>query len=98
MLLIITPKSFKFFSILGIDSDWLAKSPDTWEDEEGFRAANEFVNTVKVTNDVAERGVKLATDYATVLTKDDSVRSLLLQGVERCRKMYPDFLKSTLSC
>ena len=94
---LLTPKSFKFFSILGIDSDWLAKSPDTWEAEEGFRAANEFVNTVKVTNDVAERGVKLATDYATVLTKDDSVRSLLLQGVDRCRRMYPDFLKSTLS-
>ena len=55
------------------------------------------MNTVKVTNDVAERGVKLATDYATVLTKDDSVRSLLLQGVDRCRRMYPDFLKSTLS-
>ena len=94
---LLTPKSFKFFSILGIDSDWLAKSPGTWEAEEGFRAANEFVNTVKVTNDVAERGVKLATDYATVLTKDDSVRSLLLQGVDRCRRMYPDFLKSTLS-
>ena len=94
---LLTPKSFKFFSILGIDSDWLAKSPDTWEAEEGFKAANEFVNTVKVTNDVAERGVKLATYYATVLTKDDSVRSLLLQGVERCRRMYPDFLKSTLS-
>ena len=59
--------------------------------------ANEFVHTVKVTNDVAERGVKLASDYARILTKDDSIRAMLLQGVERCRRMYPNFLKTTLN-
>ena len=59
--------------------------------------AKQFVRTVKVTNDVAERGVKLAADYATILTKDDEIRDRLLQGVERCRRLFPDFKKQTLN-
>ena len=55
------------------------------------------MRTVKVTNDVAERGVKLAIDYATMLTKDDSLRAMILQGVEKSRRMYPDFRKKTLN-
>ena len=46
--------------------------------------------TVKVINDVAERGVKLIADYATILTTDDEMRSLLLHGVERNRKLFPN--------
>ena len=94
---LITAQSYKFFTILGMSSSWLAKSPEDWDNDEGFKDVKEFVHTVKVTNDVAERGVKLASDYATILTKDDSIRAQLLQGVERCRRQYPDFKKSTLS-
>ena len=53
---LITPHSFKFFTILGLDSGWLAKDPNNWEEEESFRVAKDFVKTVKVTNDVAEGG------------------------------------------
>ena len=94
---LITAQSYKFFTILGMDSSWLAKSPEDWDNDEGFKDVKEFVHTVKVTNDVAERGIKLASDYATILTKDDSIRAQLLQGVERCRRQYPDFKKSTLT-
>ena len=58
----------------------------------------EYVRTVKVTNDVAERGVKLISDYATILTTDDDMRALLLHGVERNRQVYPNFKKSVLNC
>ena len=94
---LITPQSFKFFNILGVDCEWLAQSPDKWDQYGSYQVAREFVMTVKVTNDVAERGVKLATDYATILTKDDTIRGMLLQGVERCRRMFPNFLKKTLN-
>ena len=52
---------------------------------------------MKVTNDVAERGVKMAQDYATMLTKDDSMRAMLLHGVESSRQIYTDFHKRTLN-
>ncbi|KAF0313314.1 hypothetical protein FJT64_016134 [Amphibalanus amphitrite] len=50
-----------------------------------------------VTNDVAERGVKLVTDYMEILTKDDTTREFLLQGVELHRRKFPDFQKNIAS-
>ena len=94
---LVTPTSFKFFSILGLGYSWLEMNPEKWEEEEEYIKAREFVRTVKVTNDVAERGVKLASDFATMLTKDDSVRAMLLQGVEKSRHMYPNFKKNILN-
>ena len=94
---LLTPESFKFFSILNLDDSWLAMDPDKWEQEESFRLAERFVKTVKVVNDVAERGVKLAEDYANLLTKDDELRSLVYQGVGRNRRMFPIFQKKVLN-
>ena len=95
---LVTPESYKFFDILGLDHEWLSKNPDKWEEDDSFTEAKTFVTTVKVVNDTAERGVKLAEDYATILTQDDAMRAMILQGVERNRAMYPDFMKSTLNC
>ena len=94
---LVTPQSYRFFRILGLDCPWLAMDPVKWEEEDSYMIAQDFVKTVKVTNDIAERGVKLARDYATLLTTDDSIRAELLQGVERCRRNFPDFAKKTLN-
>ena len=94
---LVTPSSFKFFSILGLGRQWLEVNPDKWKEDMDYRSAREFVKTVKVTNDVAERGVKMASDFATMLTKDDEMRAMLLQGVERSRQMYPNFKKRCLN-
>ena len=51
----------------------------------------------KTTNDLAERAIKTATDYSQILTKDESTRRRIIQGVEDCRRTYPDFKKSTLN-
>ena len=45
---------------------------------------------------MAERGVKLITDYAEILTKDKVTRELLLQRVEMHRRKFPDFQKETV--
>ena len=46
----------------------------------------DFVNTMLVTNDAAERGIKLTSEYINILTKDHSERENLLQTVEFTRK------------
>ena len=94
---LVTPSSFKFFSILSLGCQWLEVNPDKWEEDMDYRSAREFVKTVKVTNDVAERGVKMAIDFATMLTKDDEMRAMLLQGVERSSQMHPNFKKKFLN-
>ena len=93
----LTPESYKFFDILGLDCSWLEKNPDKWEEDESYLVAREFVTTVKVVNDTAERGVKMAEDYATILTKDDDMRAMIMQGVEQNRAKYSDFKKATLN-
>ena len=56
-----------------------------------------FVRTVKTTNDTAERAVKLMSDYATILSKDEQMKQWILQAVDNNRKMFPNFNKSALN-
>ena len=90
-------QSFMLFDLLGLSWDWLEVKPDKWEESSSFQQLRDYVRTVKVTNDVAERGVKLIADYATILTADDDMRIMILHGVERNRKMFPNFKKSVLN-
>ena len=85
------------FNLLELPWDWLCLDPNHWELDQSFITLRDYIRTVKVTNDVAERGVKLIADYATILTQDDHMRELLLHGVERNRQMYPNFKKSVLN-
>ena len=39
----------------------------------------------------------MISDYSTILTKDESIRDWLLQGVELNRKQYPNFNVQTLN-
>ena len=55
------------------------------------------MTNLRVTNDTAERGVKLLTDFISELTTSDEERQQLLQVVEAHRKRYPDYSKKTLT-
>ena len=46
-------------------------------------------------NDTAERGIKLASDYAQSLTKDSRMRQKIFQTVEWHRSEKADISKST---
>ena len=92
---LVTPDSWQLFDILNMSPNWLALSPAQWDpDHMEFR---NFVRTVKVTNDCAERGVKLATEYSKSLTKDSQERSKIYQVVEAERRAKPDAKKATLN-
>ena len=47
--------------------------------------------------DVAERVIEMAQNYANIMTKDDKVRAMIIQGVDMHRKKFPDFGKNTLN-
>ena len=89
--------SYLLFHILGVDHKWLSKDPIDWPEDSEFQKAEQFVRTVKTVNDCAERGVKMISDYETSLTKDESVRDWLLQGVELNRRKYPNFNVQTFN-
>ena len=95
--------SFLLWDILGLDWEWLKEDPSQWEMPTSYQKMKEYVLTVKVTNDCAERGVKvckkficivyrlnlqLITDYASILTEDEEMRSLMLQGLRGAEKCF----------
>ena len=92
---LVTSDSWQMFDILKLSPDWLALPPDEWDTDPDYIVFRNFVRTVKVTNDCAERGVKLATDYSKSLTKDSQERSKIYQVVEAERRAKPDTKKST---
>ena len=94
---LVTSDSWELFDILKLSPDWLALPPTEWDTSPDYIEFRNFVRTVKVTNDCAERAVKLATDYSKSLTKDSQERSKIYQVVEAERRAKPDANKNTLN-
>ena len=61
---LVTEESLEFFSIIKVDDNWLEQPVDSWEDSEDFITAKMFVHNVKTTNNLEERAIKMATEYA----------------------------------
>lgn len=75
---------------------WLTSPAERWEEDEEFAKLREFTRSLKVTNDVAERGVKLMQDFIGSVTKDEQQLQDVMQLVEKHRKQVGSFKKSAL--
>ena len=56
------PRTWQLFDILGLYGDhvkWLELPHDSWEESDGYRRFEDFVERLEVVNDQGERGVKL---------------------------------------
>ena len=84
------------FDVLNFDKTWLDLPFSEWSLHEGYIELKNFVNTMLVTNDAAERGIRIASNYIDILTKDASERQDLLQTVEYTRKKMVDAKKTTV--
>ena len=63
----------------------------------GFTVFRDFVCSLNVTNDVAERGVAMIETFDNTVTHNEANLQWLLQAVENHRKRVPGFSKSELS-
>lgn len=63
--------------------------PSEWLSNARYLRAEEIVNAMKVTNDVAERAVGLITRYNEKITNDETEKQLVLQAVEDHQKLFP---------
>lgn len=93
----ISMDSNKLFVRFGVSSEFLNEDPSTWNSNQTYIDALEFFKSVRVVNDVAERGVKLMDDYNKVITKKEEQKQSLLQVVQDYRKTFPDCKRSTMS-
>lgn len=89
--------SCKFFERFRINTSFLTKDPSKWKKERSYIHGLEVVRNLKVVNDVAERGVKLMTEFNNLLTKDPNQIRYLLPVLNDYRSLFPDSKKSTLT-
>ena len=89
--------SLFMFDVLGFKKDWLKKPMHTWKTDESYLEMEEYVRTLLVCNDSAERGIKLVSEYVDCLTKNSKERQDLLQVVEAHTKQFSGCDKDTLS-
>ena len=89
--------SLFLFDVMGFGKDWLYKPVSDWEKDPSFCEMKSYFKTLNVTNDCAERGVKLISEYANSLTKNPEERQNLLQVVERHRRNINKTDKKTLA-
>jgi len=68
-----------------------------WESRDDYKQATEAVESLKVVNDHAKRGVALLREYSGLINRDEAQLQYLLQVVEDHRRLYPDSGKQTLS-
>ena len=79
----IPPESWLLFQLLNVKYGWLGSPSLTWHAFESYNTAQDFVCSVKVANDAAEKDVKLHSDYAAILIDNGKQRESLLQAVKQ---------------
>ena len=68
----VTAETLQFFSILNLNPNFLTINPAKWPVNASFVEAQQRVAALQVVNDIAERAVKLVSDY----TENDSALTL----------------------
>jgi len=87
-----------FFTITGIPSTFLCQlDVASWDENDEYKVAKSIVTGLKVTNDLAERGVALMDEYNKLHTNDEEQKQFLLLIVQKYRQQYHDRKKSTLA-
>ena len=93
----VTKNSLNFFNILGLNTQFLDDDPELWNTNPTYIHAEIIVNNLMVTNDIAERGVKLMSEFNSLLARDEQQKQSILHVVSEHRKLYSDCKKQSLN-
>lgn len=74
----------------------LSSDPQTWSSREDYITARNLVKSLKVVNDVAERGLATATDFNGQFTTNEEQWQHMILGVDHNRKLCPNSNKKTV--
>ena len=90
----VTTSTVRFFTTLGLSTDFLQHDPSDWEHKEEYMKNKEIARSVKVVNDLAERGVALVQEFNSSLTRNEEQKQYLLQVVEPHRRQFAEPTKA----
>lgn len=92
----VTSNTLRFFNITGISAKFLDQDVDSWPEDDDYKMAMATAGSMRVVNDIAERGVALMDEYNKLHTNDEEQKQFLLLVVKDYRQRYPDRNKRTL--
>ena len=92
----VSQKTKNFFERFEINTSFLDIDVSLWPENSDFCDGVEVVKNLRVVNDLAERGVNLAQEFTSVLTKNETQRQAIYQNVSEFRKKIVNCNKSTL--
>ena len=92
----VTQNTNRFFSITRLPSSFLTKNIDLWSVDKDYQTVKNIVHSMRVINDIAERGVALMDDYNKLHTTSEEQKQFLLLVVKEYRQRYSDRTKKTL--
>ena len=94
---LVTKDSWLVFDLLGLQGsqDWLQLPCHLWSVFKDYQKLSEFSNNLSVTNDLAERGISMITEFVNKV-ENEVQRQDLLQTVEFHRALVPNLKKETL--
>ena len=93
---LVTPSSWFIFHMLGLKGTFLGLPVCEWETNSDYVLFHQYVSTVKVVNDPAERSIKMCSDIIQKITRCEKKRKNLLQVMERHREVVQDTKKKSL--
>ena len=94
---LVGPESWLVFDLLQLagDQDWLLASASTWHLSRNYKQLQIFTENLTAINNLAERGIHLATDYIKRVESEEQ-RQALFQVVEEFRSRVKDTSKASL--
>mgnify|MGYP006352973215 FL=1 len=92
----VTENTQRFFTITGISSAFLQTDVESWKTNDDYNTAQTTVISIRVVNDIAERGVALMDEYNKLHTNNEDQKQFLLLIVKEFHQRYPDRNKQTL--
>jgi hypothetical protein len=78
---LINSKSIGMFKRFEISTQFLTIDPANWNNHEDYIIGKQIINSLKVVNDTAERGVKLIEEYNKKFTKNEEQKPRVLQVI-----------------
>lgn len=92
----VTPQTRNFFVRFEIDEKFLETDPALWCENAEYQNGFKIVKNLKVVNDVAERGVRLFTEYNEILTRDEEQKQFVMQLVSEHQRIFANANKETV--
>ena len=72
------PDSYLLFEVSTVSIEWLLKPVLSWPALKDLQVADAYVKSLKVLNDISERGVKVMSNYANNIITDNNHHQDLL--------------------